>query len=324
MVYQLTGNELLDFAKPQHIDQRTNDGRTAIHFAPTPGGDLSFETQSLSDQLYLIQGRYAIKDDLMIAGAGDDQLLEIQINLSEQAISYLDHKEQLKHSPAHSANLSYLAADDNKAKLLLQSDKRYETFDIHLPLEILQRYAGTSEHIDRLLENIHHQRSAQFSSYALPLSPSLLTVIEQIRHCPFEGATKQLFLDAKVYEIMALLHAQVAQPEEARMDNKTREQLYEAKALICAHIDQPMTIAALAKNVGTNQTKLKKEFKEAFGQTIFEFLQEHRMQKAKSYLLDTSLSIQEVSLLVGYGSSSNFSIAFKNYFGHTPGELRKS
>jgi AraC-like DNA-binding protein len=49
---------------------------------------------------------------------------------------------------------------------------------------------------------------------------------------------------------------------------------------------------------------------------------ETRMELGKHYLLDTSLSIQEIAYLLDYGSPPPFSRAFKKYLGHSPEDYR--
>jgi AraC-like DNA-binding protein len=46
------------------------------------------------------------------------------------------------------------------------------------------------------------------------------------------------------------------------------------------------------------------------------------MELGKLYLLDTSLSIQEIAYLLDYGSPPPFSRAFKKYLGHSPEDYR--
>ena len=48
------------------------------------------------------------------------------------------------------------------------------------------------------------------------------------------------------------------------------------------------------------------------------------MHFAMQYLTDTSLSIEQVALLVGYSEASNFHRAFKKHVGLTPKSFRKS
>lgn len=87
------------------------------------------------------------------------------------------------------------------------------------------------------------------------------------------------------------------------------------------NISQHLTIAKLAILAGTNQCYLKKGFKEFTNKTIFEYILDERMNKAKDLILRQNLPISEVASLVGYASTSSFSQSFKNYFGTAPSQF---
>ncbi len=99
--------------------------------------------------------------------------------------------------------------------------------------------------------------------------------------------------------------------------------IQKAKLYILENIQNIITIPIVAEYVGTNQCYLKKGFKEIFNQTIFEFIQENRMIKAKHLLQESQTSIADVAQSVGYSSTSSFSQSYKNYFGISPIDHKK-
>lgn len=101
------------------------------------------------------------------------------------------------------------------------------------------------------------------------------------------------------------------------------DKILKAKEFITSNLDQNLTIPIIATYVGTNQCYLKKGFKEIYNSTIFEFIQENRMVKAKHLMSETEKSITEVAEMVGYASVSSFSQAYKNYYGSTPSNFQK-
>ena len=104
-------------------------------------------------------------------------------------------------------------------------------------------------------------------------------------------------------------------------DERGREAITRARELLLQHIGNPITIKELSRKVATNECYLKKGFKEMFGTTIFEFYQSQRMEHAKYLLYEKSLSVTDVSALLGYSSISHFSTAFKKHTGLKPCEL---
>lgn len=51
-------------------------------------------------------------------------------------------------------------------------------------------------------------------------------------------------------------------------------------------------------------------------------LRDARLSKARSLLEQTELELTEIAFAVGYNSQSNFSTAFRKYFGQTPKAAR--
>ena len=80
----------------------------------------------------------------------------------------------------------------------------------------------------------------------------------------------------------------------------------------------------LAHKMGMNDFKLKKAYKQLYGTTLFEDFLHARMKKAKSLLEETEQSIVAIAEMAGYKNVSSFSVAFKKYFGQTPGGYRRT
>ncbi|MBQ1782614.1 MAG: helix-turn-helix transcriptional regulator [Gammaproteobacteria bacterium] len=104
----------------------------------------------------------------------------------------------------------------------------------------------------------------------------------------------------------------------------TREcrQLEHARELLLQDLSTPPTIAQLAKAVGINQCKLKKSFKDHFGNTIYGLFQEERMASAQRLL--QSYNVTETAMILGYSNVSHFSAAFAKQFGCLPSKARQS
>jgi AraC-like DNA-binding protein/PAS domain-containing protein len=92
---------------------------------------------------------------------------------------------------------------------------------------------------------------------------------------------------------------------------------------LLTHMDQPGSLKDLARNAGINDFKLKNGFKQLYGTTVFGFLYEERMQRAKNMLADMTMPIKEMSVAIGYKNLSNFTAAYKKRFGYPPSFERK-
>jgi two-component system response regulator YesN len=80
----------------------------------------------------------------------------------------------------------------------------------------------------------------------------------------------------------------------------------------------------IADKIGFNASYISKLFSQGTGETITEYLNWLRMEKAKQFLLDhPNLKVYEVAYLVGYADKIYFQKLFKKKVGMTPNEYRE-
>lgn len=92
---------------------------------------------------------------------------------------------------------------------------------------------------------------------------------------------------------------------------------------LVGHLDERLTIEALAKQYLINTTTLKNMFKAVYGDSIASHIKAHRMELAARLLMTTQDSIAEIAAKVGYDSQSKFSASFKEYYNVLPSKYRK-
>lgn len=97
-----------------------------------------------------------------------------------------------------------------------------------------------------------------------------------------------------------------------------------AEAIVREHYARDLQLAEVANRVSMNYSYFSKLFKERTGLTFTAYLIKVRMEEAHKLLKDPSARINEISEKVGYGNLYHFSRAFKNYYGVSPKEYRKT
>jgi AraC family transcriptional regulator, transcriptional activator of the genes for pyochelin and ferripyochelin receptors len=325
MAYKILDSDFSDFNLSPDAGYALSsvERATELNFK-TPKGAINYKEHFLNNDLSIQESHYKIDDDIMIHGRGDAGLLELQLNVSGKPIFYRDKNGRGHVAPARSGNIAFLAPDENQAKIFFDRNTCYDTFDIHLQLPVLLRYAGESKMLDSFLNDVELNRSSKFSKQTIHLNAALANTISDIKACVYGGLTKRIYLESKAYELLALLYEGALNDTiSPRLHPADQEKIRKAAYIIGENLESPYTIAELAMHVGINQTKLKTGFKAVFNTTVFGYLQQLRMRKAKRYLIDTQMTMQEISWLLGYPNASNFSTAFKNIHGISPAELRK-
>jgi AraC-like DNA-binding protein len=142
------------------------------------------------------------------------------------------------------------------------------------------------------------------------------------------GIYRKLYLESKSMEL--ILRAYGLHVEEKGSCANCRflqfdynkEKIQKARQILLYQLNNPPTIPELAKTLGINQCYLKKGFKEMYNTTVYDFVQEQRMELAKGMIRNSQYNLNEISESLGFSSTSSFSKAFKKMHGVNPSELR--
>ena len=81
---------------------------------------------------------------------------------------------------------------------------------------------------------------------------------------------------------------------------------------------EPPTLAELSEEIGLSLKKLKEGFKQVYGEPVYGFLFEYKMDYARKMLESGQYNVNEVGHRVGYSTASHFISAFKKKYGTTP------
>jgi AraC-like DNA-binding protein len=121
---------------------------------------------------------------------------------------------------------------------------------------------------------------------------------------------------------LARVNDQVVTRRLAKMDQSdivTRVQVVLTDQLPVGGVSDESVAEALHMSVRTMHRKLTE-----VNQNFRGLLVELRRNLAEQYILDNSLTLTEISLLLGFSEPSSFSRAFKNWTGTTPSDVRRS
>ena len=97
----------------------------------------------------------------------------------------------------------------------------------------------------------------------------------------------------------------------------------QAVALLNQTIADPPRLPELAHRVGTNARRLTEVFREQVGMTVFDYLEDLRLERARHLLRNSELQIQLITERVGYRNAGDFARAFRRHFGVSPREYRQ-
>lgn len=154
------------------------------------------------------------------------------------------------------------------------------------------------------------------------IKTTVALVLQQIINSNVNSSIRKLYVQGKVYELLSL-HFQQDETTEGEycpflVDEDNVLKIRKAKEIIISRMAEPPSLQELANEIGLNLKKLKEGFKQIYGDTVYSFLFDYKMEQARRLLETNKYNVNEVGIQIGYSTSSHFIAAFKKKFGITP------
>ncbi|WP_373925222.1 response regulator [Duganella sp. sic0402] len=97
-----------------------------------------------------------------------------------------------------------------------------------------------------------------------------------------------------------------------------------AMRLIDDNLGAALTLASIARSLGTYEKRLSQAFRRHVGMTVFGYLGEARIRHGRHLLSDTDLTVQQIAEQTGFSSAANFATAFREQTDTTPTAYRQA
>jgi AraC-like DNA-binding protein len=136
---------------------------------------------------------------------------------------------------------------------------------------------------------------------------------------------KKVWAQAKSLEYISELATHVCQSKhKAGTNEKQTRKLIKTLHQHLINLDGKLpTIDSLAHLFGRSARALNEDFQAEYGESIFSFVLNHRLNTAHEAIKNTSVPLKQISTRLGYAHVNHFSAAFKRKFGYSPGKLRR-
>lgn len=179
------------------------------------------------------------------------------------------------------------------------------------------------------LASPHGKRKNQIvlSSHGSLLRPQkVLLLIRQLQDCVHSGYEKHYLDYLTTLMICEIFHQQClinGKKASLRDLSDARKQLYlELLDYISSHITCNLKVNAIARHFGYNEKYLSRYFRELSGISLKQYITNQKIEYANFLLADTSLTINEVSHVLGFSDYHNFIRVYKSVTAMTPTEYR--
>ncbi|WP_187774784.1 helix-turn-helix transcriptional regulator [Pedobacter sp. BS3] len=219
---------------------------------------------------------------------------------------------------------SLALSPEGKPDIILKNDRYYTFSDCPLDLKFYMKQPVqvfwvclANNYLKKLPDK--GQILLELVADSGPVTSRSREIIHAILNAGQQASARRIFLEAKVLELLSLQLGRL-EAEQRVTDADDVEKLYLAKSIIEQNIQSPCSLIELARKSGLNDFKLKKGFKSVFGNTVFGYLFELRMEKAYA-LLQQGKTVGEVAEAVGYKNQHHFTAAFKKKFNMLPSKV---
>lgn len=328
MRVRLTDRDLQEIIYERNlpVNFKDEDGFGERHFSLDHRYGKATFTEQWFDGIHINDGKLTMNENIRIRMESFDPIIEMHFSLSGTSnVSFADTKQQMTFD-ARRHNIFYMPHFDGFLETGKQKDPNH-AFEIHLTEDYFKKILNTEcSVLNSFAEKTEKQEMIMLSRHHLYITAQMDAVVKEIIHCKKKGAIRRLFIESKVLELLAL---QIEQYESTYLKKACTclkeydlNKIHHARFLVEKHISNPYSLGELSKLTGLNEFKLKSGFKELFGNTVFGYLHELRMEEAKRLLLDARMPIAEVAEYCGYEYVQHFTTAFKKKHGITPGKYR--
>ncbi len=276
-------------------------------------------TEYYNQNSILIFGMMNIKKDISIEMYTDEPFYEMHFCLNGRS--------------AFNSTYNNVKFNKNQHNLYLQKElqgtfKQNENSNEYLEVLFPQ------DHVDSLVNQyeglipfINKTNNQLFQNNAV-VNTEIKTVLTEIYNTNRTGVMKQLYLDVKSKELLLLQFEQYIRLNSnkglTKISLSDKQKLAEAKEHIEQNYQDPLSLSELALEVGLNDYKLKKGFKEVYNTTVFGYVYQLRMEYAHKLLRNTTIPIKEIAHYCGYEHVQHFTSAFKRMYQTTPAKYREA
>ena len=150
-------------------------------------------------------------------------------------------------------------------------------------------------------------------------------IFAEMYEIPAGGA--MAYYRLKTAELMFFLyerHKAARSAEGGYHSRNMTDRVREMEAWLTEDLRVRRSVPDLAQEYGVGISTVKKYFQQIYGESPYAHLKRRRMEEAAFLLATTGQSIAQIAETVGYQNTSKFSAAFRDIYGQSPTQYRRT
>jgi AraC-like DNA-binding protein len=217
-----------------------------------------------------------------------------------------------------------IATSNMNTEVVIPIDTNTASINIEVDANYLNGLFDLSEKSPALQSLLQNTQPLLFEQM---IYPSLQKIVDEIVCEPVDETFELFFRRVKAEELICRLLMELEKRDEKHLyalNSQDIQVLYRVKEQILEHLETPPLINKLAAYAHMSPTKLKRLFKQIFGNSIFSYYQGFRMNEAARLLREEKQSVSDVGYQLGFTNLSHFSRVFEEHLGMKPKQYSRS
>ncbi|ATL49422.1 hypothetical protein COR50_20820 [Chitinophaga caeni] len=277
------------------------------------------------DGILLGYGSVNTQANIQVEASELDPMIGLMFILNGEVTASIREPSRKLHFKNYQHNIIYNPHNEDHVNLIQQPE--LQVFGVAFTKKkFLEMAVGNGRVLEQHAEIIDKNQLLLLDRNQV-VTYKMMEIINSIKHCNYKDGLKKLFLQSKALELLALQCEQIEQhslPQDPvlRLSPQDIEKIYFVRDIIINHVQTPLSLVDLSRLAGLNEFKLKKGFKQVFGNTVFGYLHDYRLEMAQDWVRDPSKSLTGIADELGFSSIQHFSNAFRKKFGLSPRQMR--
>ncbi|WP_324171128.1 AraC family transcriptional regulator [Sulfurimonas sp.] len=308
----------------EYTKQKLNTNTSDELIIPDTLGIGTFKHINISNGIGLTQIDIKVKKDFIIKNKFEKKMFSFTSFLQGDMLYHNYDFDISKKFETNQLNISALNCENGTS--FYKKGSHVKAINIFTSSDFLKQNIlekNSDSKINTILYKLETKPYFDFINQS-PCSYDTICKLHNISSLNSHNKLQKLFIQSQTYELLYDWLSSIQNIQQSSINQQEKAYLAKVQEYIILNLDKEISLKILAKLAATNETKLQQNFKLYFKTTVFKYILECRMIKAKNLLKKGKHSIFEISSFVGYKYQSNFSIAFFKKYGISPKNIIKS
>jgi len=281
----------------------------------------------LREGLKLIINEYKPKQEIEIAFKVDKPPLEFAFCLSGEAFAEIKTKRSSYNLNFTKGNSIIFYLPNSNGKIKISNQETLKIISLHISPDFLRTFMDEDfSGIPFKLVDIILGKSENDVLIENKMTPQIKIVLKHIYENNYTGTSRKMFLEGKALELMTLQMSTFIEnlnKPEIQIKDEDIKKVELARQIIEEDYISPPTLSELTSKLKISHTKLNFLFKKIFDMTVFEFIRNKRIEYSLKLLLESDISISEISYEAGWSNPGHFTREFKKIYDISPKTYRE-